>query len=67
MAENPLQPEVMENYNSVLATIEVTNNNDDGAGSLRDAIATAQSGDTIEFAPSLANQTITLTSGQFRF
>jgi hypothetical protein len=31
---------------------------------LRDAIASAASGDTIQFASSLANQTITLTSGQ---
>ncbi|NEQ36125.1 MAG: DUF4347 domain-containing protein, partial [Okeania sp. SIO3I5] len=64
IAENPLQPEVMEHYNSVFATLTVTNNNDSGTGSLREAIATAQSGDTIEFSPSLANQTITLTSGQ---
>ena len=42
----------------------VTNNNDSGAGSLRKAIADANPGDTIEFDPSLANQTITLTSGQ---
>ncbi len=45
-------------------TITVTNANDDGTGSLRQAIATAQPGDTILFTPSLANQTITLTSGQ---
>ncbi|NEQ41257.1 MAG: DUF4347 domain-containing protein [Okeania sp. SIO3I5] len=64
VAENPLQPEVMASYNSVFATLTVTNNNDDGTGSLREAIATAQSGDTIEFSPSLANQTITLISGQ---
>ncbi|MGD1805405.1 DUF4347 domain-containing protein [Dapis sp. BLCC M126] len=64
IAENPLQPEVMESYNSVFATLTVTNNNDDGAGSLREAVATAQSGDTIEFTPNLSNQTITLTSGQ---
>ena len=47
-----------------MATIFVTNNNDSGEGSLREAIATAESGDTIIFAGSLANQTITLTSGQ---
>ncbi len=64
VAENPLQSEVMENYNSVFATLKVTNNNDSGAGSLRQAIATAKPGDIIEFDPSLANQTITLTSGQ---
>ncbi|MEM1172991.1 MAG: DUF4347 domain-containing protein, partial [Cyanobacteria bacterium P01_H01_bin.35] len=64
VAENPLEPEVIENYDSVFATLTVTNNNDDGAGSLREAITTAKSGDTIEFSSSLANQTITLTSGQ---
>lgn len=44
--------------------ITVTNTNDSGAGSLRDAIARAQSGDTIQFDSALANQTIRLTSGQ---
>ncbi len=44
--------------------ITVTNNQDSGAGSLREAITTSQAGDTIAFDPSLANQTITLTSGQ---
>lgn len=46
------------------ATITVTNSNDSGAGSLRAAIASAASGDSIIFSSSLANQTITLTSGQ---
>ena len=46
------------------ATITVTNNNDSGAGSLRQAIADAASGDTINFADSLNAQTITLTSGE---
>ncbi len=64
VAENPLQPEVMESYNSVFPTIEVTNNNDDGAGSLRQVIADANPGDTIVFASNLANQTITLNSSQ---
>jgi hypothetical protein len=41
----------------------VTNANDSGAGSLRDAIAASASGDTIDFAPALNGQTITLTSG----
>lgn len=40
----------------------VTNTNDSGPGSLRDAIATAPSGDTITFAAGLAGQTITLSS-----
>jgi predicted outer membrane repeat protein len=43
--------------------IQVTNINDSGAGSLRNAIATAQSGDTIQFSTALANQKITLTGG----
>ena len=38
----------------------VTNAADRGAGSLRDAIANAASGETIAFAPNLAGQTITL-------
>ncbi len=46
-----------------MPTIFVTSTADSGAGSLREAIAIAQSGDTIEFnlAP---GSTITLTSGQ---
>jgi predicted outer membrane repeat protein len=47
-----------------MATLTVTSNLDSGAGSLRSAIAMAQAGDTIQFDPSLANQTITLTTGQ---
>jgi hypothetical protein len=47
-----------------MATLTVTSNVDSGAGSLRAAIAIAQAGDTIQFDPSLANQTITLTTGQ---
>jgi hypothetical protein len=59
-----LTPEVMADYQGTLATITVTNSNDSGAGSLRSAIASAAAGDTINFASSLASQTITLTSGQ---
>jgi hypothetical protein len=44
------------------ATLTVTNTNDSGAGSLRQAILDATSGDTINFAPSLAGQTIALSS-----
>ena len=43
------------------ATITVTNTNDSGAGSLRQAITGAASGDTINFT---VTGTITLTSGQ---
>jgi hypothetical protein len=49
---------------TVPSTLPVTNNLDSGAGSLRNTIKTAQSGDTIVFAPSLTGQTITLTSDQ---
>src|ERR1700759_2971135 len=41
----------------------VTNTADSGAGSLRDAITASVAGDTINFAPSLNGQTITLTGG----
>ena len=40
----------------------VTNTNDSGAGSLRDAIANAASGDIINFDPSLSGQNISLAS-----
>src|SRR5438046_10137748 len=44
------------------ATITVTNTNDSGPGSSRQAILNASSGDTINFAPSVT--TVTLTSGE---
>jgi hypothetical protein len=44
--------------------ILVTNTDDSGPGSLRDALASANDGDTIDFDSSLNGQTITLTSGQ---
>src|SRR5215216_536112 len=44
------------------ATLTVTNINDSGAGSLRQAILDATAGDTISFHPSLAGQTIALSS-----
>ncbi|MDY6938137.1 MAG: choice-of-anchor Q domain-containing protein [Cyanobacteriota bacterium] len=47
-----------------MTTFTVTSTADSGLGSLREAIALAQAGDTIEFDRSLANSTITLTSGQ---
>jgi hypothetical protein len=48
---------------AVPSTLTVLNNLDSGAGSFRDAIKHADSGDTIIFAPSLNGQTITLTKG----
>ena len=44
--------------------ITVTSAADSGAGSLRAAIAAAQEGDILQFDQGLANQTITLTSGE---
>ena len=48
----------------VPSTLTVTNNLDSGAGSLRAEIAVAKNTDTIVFAPSLAGQTIQLTSDE---
>jgi hypothetical protein len=44
------------------ATLIVTNTDDAGPGSLRQAIADAQDGDEIHFDPAIAGQTIMLTS-----
>ncbi|MEO1668961.1 MAG: hypothetical protein AAFU54_30310 [Chloroflexota bacterium] len=44
------------------APLTVPNTNDDGAGSLRQAIADANANDTITFDASLSGQTITLTN-----
>ena len=46
------------------ATITVINTNDSGPGSLRQALADANDGDTINFDPALNGQTINLTSGE---
>ena len=46
------------------ATITVVNTNDNGPGSLRQALADAVDGDTINFNSSLNGQRITLTSGE---
>ena len=46
------------------ATITVTNAADSGAGSLRQSITSASSGDTITFANNLSGATITLTGGE---
>jgi hypothetical protein len=48
---------------TVLSVLTVLNNADSGAGSLRDTLAAAQSGDTIVFDQSLLHEAITLTSG----
>jgi hypothetical protein len=45
-----------------MANLTVTSTADSGTGSLREAISKANAGDTIQFASSLANQTITLSS-----
>src|SRR5436190_1903866 len=44
--------------------IIVTNINDSGPGSLRQALADAQDGDTIQVDPALTGQTIGLTTGE---
>jgi hypothetical protein len=46
------------------AHITVTSTADSGAGTLRQALADVCSGGTIDFAPALANQVVTLTSGE---
>src|SRR5487761_1443786 len=51
-------------HRALLSTLSVLNAADSGAGSLRDAIAAAQSGDKIVFDPSLNGQSIVLTSGE---
>ncbi len=48
---------------NLLTVFTVMNATDSDPGSLRATIADASSGDTIQFDPSLAGQTITLTSG----
>lgn len=46
------------------STLTVLNTADSGPGSLRDTIAAAQSGDTIDFAPAVFGRTVDLTSGE---
>jgi hypothetical protein len=48
------------------ANYDVTITADSGAGSLRQAIASSVSGDTITFAPDLSGATIILTSGEIQ-
>src|SRR5262249_43922006 len=45
-------------------TITVTNTNDSGPGSLRQALASANDGDTIDFDSALKGQTILLTTAE---
>src|SRR5438067_2215696 len=45
-------------------TIIVTTTADNGSGSLRDTLAAANHGDTVQFDPALTGQTIFLTSGE---
>src|SRR5262249_41705365 len=49
---------------TVPSTVTVMNTNDAGAGSLRDALLNSGTGDTVQFAPALAGQTIKLTSAE---
>ena len=55
---------ITANGNRPANTITVVNTDDSGPGSLRQAIADANDGDTIDFDPSLKGQTITLTSAE---
>jgi hypothetical protein len=48
---------------TLLSSLTVSNTNDSGTGSLRDTIAAATGGDTINFSSALKGQTVTLTSG----
>jgi hypothetical protein len=48
----------------LLTVLTVTNNSDDGFGSLRQRVSVAQNGDVIQFSPLLNGDTITLTSGE---
>src|SRR3990167_2405874 len=57
----PFASAALAGYDFSLATLTVTNNFDSGVGSLRNAISSATSGDTITFN---ADMTVTLTSGQ---
>lgn len=57
------RPEGLEDRR-LLAVLTVKIAADLGAGSLRDIVGKAASGDTIKFSPSLSGSTITLTSGE---
>ncbi len=49
---------------TIPSALMVTNTDDSGAGSLRQAILSSHNGDTIRFASDMSGQTITLTSGE---
>ncbi|MEY2489270.1 MAG: fibronectin-binding autotransporter adhesin, partial [Verrucomicrobiota bacterium] len=51
-------------FSAQAAVLTVTNTDDSGAGSLRDTIAAAANGDTVQFDPALSGQAITLTSAE---
>jgi hypothetical protein len=53
-----------ESFRGKTAPLTVTTTADSGTGSLRDTIAGAADGDTIQFDPALNGQTITLTSDE---
>ena len=55
---------LLSGLKSPAATSIVTNTADSGPGTLRQIIASAASGDTINFATNLSGSTITLTNGQ---
>jgi len=65
--QNPFTPETLATWNGKLATIIVTNTNDSGANSLRNAFQLATNGDTITFDLGLSGQTIGLGSGQINW
>ena len=50
----------------LLSTLTVTTPADHGSGTLGQAITLANSGDTIQFSPTLNGQTISLTSGELK-
>src|SRR6478672_7668187 len=50
--------------NRPATTITVTNGNDSGPGSLRQALVDSHDGDTIDFDPALNGQTILLTTAE---
>ena len=62
-AGHDLRPSGPLEGRTLLSNVVVSNTNDSGAGSLRQAILNAPSGSTITFAHKLEGQTITLTSG----